>query len=114
MSGETNFSFCSKDGTMHFANPDRRSDQRRPIGCALRISWRAADGLTRSAHVRGIELSQSGVAIRSNEPFPPGYTLFVELPKYNLVGSGCVRHCTPTGSTYLVGIKFRGNLTRPI
>ena len=61
-------------------------------------------------HTLGVcqNLGERGVGVRCDEALKVGTTLPVAIhqPEASLHGKGIVRHCTPRGSGFLVGIEF--------
>lgn len=68
------------------------------------------DEAGRETHQTGVchNLSEGGVGVRCDEPLAVGLTVPIAIhqPEASLHGKGVVRHCTPRGKGFLVGIEF--------
>jgi len=60
----------------------------------------------KSAEVRSLDLSKSGMRIACPEFLHHGATVYVECKDTPAHGHGTVRHCTPCEGTYSVGLEF--------
>ncbi len=84
-----------------------RREPRRTAREIYSICWHDPNGLTRSAQVRGIDLSRAGVGISSPAELPVGASVYVQAESGSPAGYGTVRHCTFAGSDYTVGLEFQ-------
>ena len=55
------------------------------------------------------DLSEGGVGVRCDVTVDPGTTvpIAVHQPEISFHGQATVRHCTPRGRGYLIGLEFR-------
>jgi curved DNA-binding protein len=83
-----------------------RSEPRNPCRKTYSISWQVEDGIARAAQAHGVDLSRSGVGIRVASPVRPGVTVYVQDPENHLSGYSVVRHCTPRGDGYFIGLEL--------
>lgn len=83
-----------------------RAEPRRRCRKSYSISWRDEDGVTRSAQAVGVDLSRSGVGIRCSAEVPPGVTVYIQDQDNHLAGYSVVRHCTPRGGAYFIGLEL--------
>ena len=68
-----------------------------------------ADGTEHYALATSINLSTTGIGIRSDEELRPGLELGIAIhePEMSFHGRAIVRHCTDTGHNfYIVGLQF--------
>jgi hypothetical protein len=85
---------------------DRRH-VRLPVNFAATIA-----GIFGSIEVTGVNAHRTGAGLQSPEALPLGTLVFLRISNLGLVGFGHVRHCSPRGNGYLLGIQFRENLAR--
>jgi hypothetical protein len=68
--------------------------------------WQEEEGQMKSTEVQCLDLSNSGIRINCPVEIAPGTTVFIECRETHARGYGTVRHCTPVGSTYGIGLEF--------
>ncbi len=93
-----------------------RRDPRRVVNETYYLSWQdghgggngsgSGNGSVKSFEVQGIDLSASGIRVRSSHPIPAGTLLFIQCQGGTLAGYCIVRHCTPYRSGYGIGLEF--------
>jgi DnaJ-like protein len=87
---------------------NRRRKPRRPSEKTYSISWRGEAGLEHSAEVVAMDVSDSGMAIRSGVSLPIGTVVHIQAKGDEPVGYGEVHHSTRRGPSYIAGLKLRG------
>lgn len=55
---------------------------------------------------RGLDVSESGARIESEERIDPDSYLFINMEQYGLAGSAVVRHCTRRDGKFLIGMEM--------
>ena len=70
------------------------------------LCWQPEDGLMCSVEAQGIDLSRSGMRVRSPERIPPETSVFIKAHGSTLEGYGSVRHCSPFGDAHTIGLAF--------
>lgn len=98
------------------AGPPRANNRfydRLPVKCRFSIY---ADDQTgqRCIMGRGINMSQSGALVEAAEPILPKTAVYVKASGLGLMGSATVRHCTPSGSKFRIGLHFPNPLIRSL
>ena len=83
-----------------------RRHLRRPARKVYSISWQDQDGLTKSAEVEGVNISDAGICFKSSGELRMGLTVFIQGRDGNPRGHGVVRHCTGRDTGYLIGLEF--------
>jgi len=83
-----------------------RRDLRRAARAVYSITWPDQDGLTKSAEVEGIEISDAGVGFKSSVELRPGLAVFIQGQDGRPRGYGVVRHCTGCTVGFLIGLEF--------
>jgi curved DNA-binding protein len=86
---------------------DKRRKQRQLFDCALEVTWKEPDTVSRTITVQAIDLSDSGIRVESSERIELHTEVFVRAERYGLTGTTAVRHCGRRGSKYLLGLEFR-------
>jgi len=94
--------------------PDKRRDQRRFTNVMFAVVWQDARGQTKSARVRGMNLSKSGMCIQSAEEISPGAPVQLHAERHNMSGKATVRNCARRGAGYLVGLEFTEETKRVV
>ena len=87
--------------------PQARKQERRKIDCEVAVSWQDRQG-TRFVRGRGVDLSESGARIETDEPLSVGARVFLRMPDYGVGGTACVRHCARRGAKYIIGLELGG------
>jgi curved DNA-binding protein len=94
-----------------------RRAPRRIARAGYAISWQDDAGLTKSAQVEGIDISDLGIGFKSLAALHPGIKVFIEGQDGHPRGYGVVRHCTSRGASYVIGLEFdeeaRKTVARP-
>jgi hypothetical protein len=76
------------------------------------LAWASQDGFGRSAEVRAVDQSSHGMRIESPEEIPVGQQVFIHGSE--LSGRhAMVRHCTPFGDRFHVGLEFGEEAAEP-
>jgi curved DNA-binding protein len=83
-----------------------RGEQRSRCRKSYSISWQDTDGVTHSAAAQGVDVSRSGVGIRSTAEVQPGIKVYIQDHENHLAGYGVVRHCTRRQDDYSIGIEL--------
>jgi len=85
---------------------DLRRHSRVPLRCQLTISWKDTSGHAKSLRADGVDVSESGVRIETNEPVEPGSRVYLRAESYGVSGSASIRHCSRRGDRYVLGLEF--------
>ena len=83
----------------------RRELRRTPKGI-YSLCWQDQDGLTISAQAEGVDISDSGFSFKSSVALLPGLTVFIQGQDGHPKGYGVVRHCTPGGAGFVIGLEY--------
>jgi hypothetical protein len=65
-----------------------------------------------TVHVTGVDANRGGAGVQSPEALPLGTLVFLRITSLGLMGFAHVRHCSPRGEGYLLGLEFRDGLSR--
>lgn len=82
----------------------RRLHERFPIDAQLQICWEEGKGVHRQVHARAIDVSKFGVQVESERAIPTGTVVNVFSANFSPIGRASVRHCTPKGMDYRLGL----------
>jgi len=92
------------------SRPNRRLHERVPINRQVYLCWRERQGdLVQSG--RALDVSKFGMLVEADKPIAPGTTISVQTNSTTL-GSACVRHCTPNGIKYKIGLHMPDRMSR--
>ncbi|UCF38826.1 MAG: DnaJ domain-containing protein [Acidobacteriota bacterium] len=83
-----------------------RRHARMPLRCELTISWKDSNGQARSLQAGGVDISESGIRIETNEPVEPASRVYLRAESYGVSGSASIRHCNRHGNKYVLGLEF--------
>ncbi len=70
------------------------------------LVWQLADGASRSIEARGIDISRSGIRVSTSLSVPVDTVVFIQSHGDTLAGYSVVRHCTPHGERFAIGLAF--------
>jgi hypothetical protein len=87
----------------------RRVSHRFPLRSKVALAWKGAEG-TIEVVAAGVDMSESGICVKSRAEIPPNTDVLIVIPSLRLVGRGVTRHRTPHGFTHRIGISFQGSL----
>ncbi|HSW49352.1 MAG TPA: DnaJ domain-containing protein, partial [Bryobacteraceae bacterium] len=90
---------------------EARKYARRQIDCEVSVSWQDAEGSTKFARARGLDLSEHGARIETDQPLGDGSRVFLRVPAFDIDTVARVRHCQKRGGKYVVGLELGGAQT---
>jgi hypothetical protein len=76
------------------------------VSSRIAVSWRDAEHKERWLDTRCLNMSRRGALVLSNVPFSMGTTVYISVKMLMRTGSATVRHCTVSGSKFLIGLEF--------
>jgi len=82
----------------------RRLYERFPIDTQLQICWEEGKGVRRQVRARAVDVSKFGVQVESERAIPTGTLVNVFTANFSPIGRASVRHCTPKGMDYRLGL----------
>ncbi len=91
------------------APTERRLHSRLAINCEVCLSWQDPEG-NHTVRARALDMSKYGMLVESESGIAPGVVVSVGTSSAAF-GSACVRHCAPTGATYLIGLHMPDRMT---
>jgi hypothetical protein len=91
-------------------NSEKRLQQRVAINCQLNLCWQDPDG-NRVLRVRAIDISKFGILVEAERAIRPGTAVSVQTVSM-VLGTACVRHCTPKGLKFRIGLRLPDCLIR--
>lgn len=91
---------------------DPRRYLRSPIKCRFELGVQDAKGREVELECRAIDMSSAGALLISPAPIVVGAVVSIQCKELQLMGNATVRHCTVQKSKFLLGLEFRGSLTR--
>jgi hypothetical protein len=94
------------------SRPNRRLHERVPINRLVYLCWRERQADQVQAG-RALDVSKFGMLVEADRPISPGTTISVQTNSATL-GSACVRHCTPSGIKYKIGLHMPDRMSRDL
>ena len=91
---------------------DQRHYMRSRIKCPVQLGVHDASGREVTVEGRGVDFSSAGAEVLSPAPIAVGAVVSFQCKELQLMGHATVRHCTKQKSKFLIGLEFRGSLTR--
>jgi len=82
----------------------RRLYERMPLNSELQICWEEGKGVRRQVRARAIDVSKFGIQVESQRAIPTGTLVNVFNASFSPIGRASVRHCTPKGMDYRLGL----------
>ena len=86
------------------ARTNRRLHIRLAINREVWLCWQDRQG-NHLLRARAMDISKFGMLVEAEGPVSPGAVVSVEA-KATTLGRGCVRHCTPCGMLYRIGLHM--------
>jgi len=83
---------------------DRRLHERVAINCQVYLCWKDALG-NQMLRARAVDISKFGMLVETEKSIPPGTLISVQTNS-SMLGTACVRHCTPQGLKYKIGLHM--------
>jgi len=88
---------------------NRRLQERISVDCQVRLCWQDRRGNhVLSAHA--MDMSKFGMLVEAERALQPGAVVSVETNSA-MLGMACVRHCTPNGLKYRIGMHVPDHRT---
>lgn len=78
----------------------------------VRISWTDGQG-NNILQARAIDISKFGMLVETEKPIRSGTVVSVQTNSA-IVGKACVRHCTPKGAKFRIGLHLPDRMLREI
>jgi PilZ domain len=94
------------------ATADHRFYERQPLKSRFVIYASDVQGAQQSIPARSINMSKSGALVESEIPIELNTVVYVKATELGLMGGATVRHCTPRGAKFRIGLYFPNQLTR--
>ncbi|HEY2016118.1 MAG TPA: DnaJ domain-containing protein [Bryobacteraceae bacterium] len=83
-----------------------RREPRRNVRETYSLCWQDGNGHSQSVEVRSIDRSHSGIRVNCPKLVPPDTLVFIQAEGGTFSGHCVVRHCTPHGDRYRIGLEF--------
>ena len=88
---------------------NRRLHDRISVDCQVRLCWQDRQG----NHVlcaRAVDMSKFGMLVEAERALEPGAVVSIETNTY-VLGTANIRHCTPNGPKYRIGMHVPDHRT---
>jgi PilZ domain len=83
---------------------NKRLHERLAINCQVHLCWK--DGQSdRVLRAQALDVSSFGMLVESERAIPPGTFIQVQTT-LTILGLACVRHCTPKGLRFRIGLHM--------
>jgi len=90
----------------------QRLHERVSVHSQLHLSWQPdGRGAQRCVRARAIDVSKFGVLVESESSIPSGTIVCVQSSNFTMIGRASVRHCSPKGLNYKIGLFMPDRLT---
>jgi len=90
----------------------KRLHERLSVQRQVRLCWRSSEG-ERVLHARAIDISRFGILVEAEKKIAPGTLVSVQT-NATMIGNACVRHCTPKGAKYRIGLHMPDRMVREL
>jgi PilZ domain len=91
---------------------DRRLHERVAIDVSVHLCWADRQG-NQVLPARAVDISKMGMMVEAERSIAPGTVISVQRNSTTL-GSACVRHCTPKGLKYRIGLHMPDRMARDV
>ena len=85
---------------------EAREAPRFPMAAAVRVGWVDARRQVTYTTARGLDISESGLALSLPAPLSPSTIVHLELAGCGMSAVGHVRSCSPMGDAWRAGIEM--------
>ena len=83
---------------------NKRLHERLAINCQVHLCWK--DGQSnRVLHAQALDVSTFGMLVEAERGIPAGTFITVQTTS-TILGRACVRHCTPKGLKFRIGLHM--------
>lgn len=82
----------------------RRLSDRFPADAQLQICWEEGRGIRRQVRARAVDVSKFGIQVECEKAIATGTVVNVFTANFSPIGRASVRHCTPKGMDYRLGL----------
>lgn len=93
-------------------NATNRLQARLPVQRQVHICWQDGQG-SRVLVGRAIDISRFGMLVEAEKAIAPGTLVSVQTNSM-MIGKACVRHCTPKGARYRIGLHMPDRMVREL
>jgi hypothetical protein len=83
---------------------NRRLHERLSVTFQVHLCWQDRQG-KQVLRARAVDISKFGLLVEAIRPIAPGTTISVQTNS-SILGIACVRHCTPKGLKYRIGLHM--------
>ena len=91
-----------------------RLHQRFPFNGTLHLCWEERRGERRRIRAHAIDKSKFGILVEAERPITTGTLVSVEASNFAVLGRASVRHCTPKGVNYRIGLYMPDRLVQDL
>lgn len=91
----------------------QRLHERLPVNSQLHLTWQPERrGAQRCVRARAVDVSKFGILVEAESSIPSGTIVCVQTNTFTMIGRASVRHCTPKGLNYKIGLYMPDRLVR--
>jgi hypothetical protein len=90
----------------------QRLHERFPLNSPVHLTWQDGKGGQRHVRARAVDASKFGVLVEAEASIPSGTIVCVQTASFTILGKASVRHCTPKGLSYKIGLYMPDRLMR--
>ena len=83
---------------------NRRLHERLPNNSQIHLCWPDRQGAQRRLRARALNVSKFGMLVESEVAVAPRTVIFLQTVNFAALGKAGVRHCTPKGLKYEIGL----------
>jgi hypothetical protein len=91
-------------GPIQGSSANRRLHERLSVDFHVHLCWQDPQG-NQVLRARAVDISKFGLLVEAERPITPGTSISVQTNSITL-GTACVRHCTPKGLNYRIGLHM--------
>ena len=88
----------------------KRLHERQSVQREVRLCWQNSQG-SQVLQARALDMSTFGILVEAERAIAPGTVIYVQTPS-TVLGKACVRHCTPKGAKYRIGLLMPDRVRR--
>ncbi len=85
----------------------QRSFERARLRDSGTLNWSLGEGETAAMPLAGVNISKGGALVETKSALPVGTVVLIHFGSLRTMTTATVRHCTPWGSRFRIGVAFR-------
>ena len=95
-------------------DPIQRLHDRLLTDSVIHLCWQERRGVQRTIRARAVDVSKFGILVEAESAIAGGTIISVQSKNFTMIGRASVRHCTPKGLNFRIGLYMPDRLLRDL